>query len=110
MVQLLSQLAFVDQFCQRHIGRPVDQAEADRGFGIVVQDALRHQQLVEVRVDHGPHDRVDLESVIIDACCDVSHERPVDRQGPPIMHSFAIGSIARMENRVFGVAANAIWQ
>ena len=40
---------------------------------VAAEDRLRHQQLVEVRVEHRADDRVDLPGVVVDAGGDVGH-------------------------------------
>jgi hypothetical protein len=73
-IQLLAQLALVDQLGQGHVVRPVDQRERDLGIRFVAENGLTHQQLVEIHVDQGPDDRVDLPLVIPDAGCDIDHQ------------------------------------
>ncbi len=53
----------------------IDQAERHLRVRIVVQDTLGHQELVEIRVDHRAHDRVDLERVVVDTGGNVGHRR-----------------------------------
>ena len=56
-------------------GGAVDDAEGDPRVAVAAEDRLRHQQLVEVRVEHRADDRVDLPGVIVDAGGDVGHGR-----------------------------------
>src|SRR6056297_767029 len=76
MVELFAQLALVHKVGQRDIAGAVDQGKGDRRVGLVAKDRLAHQQLVEIRVDQGPDDRVDLPLVVPDAGGDVDHLRP----------------------------------
>ena len=55
----------------------VDDAEGDAHVAVAAEDRLRHQQLVEVRVEHRADDRIDLPGVIVDAGGDVGHGLPV---------------------------------
>ena len=49
---------------------------------MAAEDRLRHQQLVEVRIQHRADDRVDLPGVVVDAGGDVGHGWAVsDPQG-----------------------------
>ena len=75
MIQLLSQLAFINKIGQRNGFGAVDEAEANRGVRLVAEYRLTHEQLVEIGVDQGTNDRVDLPFVVIDPCGDV-HEQP----------------------------------
>ena len=79
VVELFAQLALVHQVRQPDRGRAVDQAEGHVGVRPVAEDGLAHQQLVEIRVDQGPHDRVDLPLVVIDAGGDIDHLRAPSR-------------------------------
>jgi hypothetical protein len=52
-------------------------AEGDLHVAVALPDRLRHEQLVEIGVDHRADDRIDLPSVIVDAGGDVDHRGTV---------------------------------
>ena len=80
VIQLFAQLAFVDQLGQWHMRRPVDQAESNLRVGFVAKHRLAHQKFVEIRVDQGPHNRVDLPLMVPDAGGDIDQlTSPIDR-------------------------------
>ena len=74
VVELLFQLADVDEprrACTD--ARAVNDAEGDAHVAMAAEDRLRHQQLVEVGIQHRADDRVDLPGVVVDAGGDVGH-------------------------------------
>ena len=73
VVELLAQLALVDDLGEAHAGGAVLDPEGDRRVAMAPEDRLRHQELVEIGVDHRAHDRVDLPGVIVDPGRDVDH-------------------------------------
>jgi hypothetical protein len=73
MIELLAQLAFVDEVRKGHVQRSVDQTEGDRCRGPVLENGLTHQEFVEVRVNQGPDNRINLPFVVPDPSCDVDH-------------------------------------
>ena len=73
VVKLLAQFAFVDDVGKPDGFGPVDQGKGDLGVRVVPKHRLAHQQLVEIRIDERPHDRVDLPFVVPDSCCDIDH-------------------------------------
>ena len=73
VIELLLQLAHVDEPGKLHRHGAVDDAEGDTRVPVPPEDRLRHQQLVEIGVDHRAHDRVDLPGVVVDAGGDVGH-------------------------------------
>ena len=75
VVELLLQLADVDQLREFDRSGAVEDAEGDLGIAVAAKDRLRHQQLVEVGVEHRAHDGIDLPVVIVDAGGDVGHGR-----------------------------------
>ena len=75
MVKLFPELALVDDFGKTNGLRAVDEAEGHARVGMIPEHRLAHEQLVEVRVDQGTDNRVDLPLVVPDAGRDVDHER-----------------------------------
>jgi hypothetical protein len=73
VVELFAQLPLVDEGGQRNARGAVDEGEGDIGVGPVAEHRLAHQELVEIRVDEGADDRVDLPLVVVDAGGDVDH-------------------------------------
>ena len=73
VVELFAQFTLVDQFGKGHVFGAVDEREADLRIRFVAENRLAHQQLIEIRVDEGPDDRVDLPFVVPDAGGDVDH-------------------------------------
>ncbi len=71
VIELVDQLLLVDDLGKTDGGRPVDQLKGDLPLPVHLPDHLEHQQLVEIRVQQRPDRRVDPESVIVDAGCDV---------------------------------------
>ena len=76
MIQLFAQLSFVDQVRKADGCRPVDQREGNVGVGLVAENRLTHQQLVKVRIDQRPNDRVDLPFVVVHPCGNIDHLSP----------------------------------
>src|SRR6056297_1638565 len=76
MIKLFAQLAFVDHVGEANGFGAVDEREGHVGVGLVAEDRLAHQQLVEIRVDEGPHDGVHLPAVVVDAGGDIDHGGP----------------------------------
>ena len=74
VVELLLERADVDQPAELDVRGAVDDAERDPRVLVAAIDRLRHQQLVEIRVQHRADDRVDLPGVVVDAGGDVGHE------------------------------------
>ena len=50
--------------------------------GLFAEHRLAHQELVEIRIDERPHDRVDLPFVVPDAGGDIDHGRFVAAEAP----------------------------
>ena len=73
MIQLFAQLALINQIGQTDGFGAIQQAERHLHIGPVVKHRLAHQQLVEIRVDQGPDDRVDLPFVVMHTGRDVDH-------------------------------------
>jgi hypothetical protein len=73
VVELFAQFSLVDDLGETHSRRAVLDAEGDLDVPVTAKDRLRHQELVEVRIEHGPHDRVDLPGVVVDPGGDVHH-------------------------------------
>ena len=71
MVELVDQLALVDDVREPDRGRPVDELERHPPLRMHLPDHLEHQELVEIRVEQRPDRRVDPERMIVDAGCDV---------------------------------------
>ena len=75
MIELFAQLSFVDHLGKTDVFGTVDQRKGHLRIRTVPKHGLTHQQLVEIRVDQRPHDRVDFPFVVIDAGGDVDHLR-----------------------------------
>ena len=75
VVQLFPDLALVDDFGKTDGFRAVDEAEGHARVGVISEHRLAHEQLVEVRVDQGTDNRVDLPLVVPDAGRDADHGR-----------------------------------
>ena len=73
MVELLAQLACIDDVGQADAGGAVMNAERDLHVPMATKDRLRHQELVEVRIQHRPDDRIDLPGMVVDPGRDVRH-------------------------------------
>ena len=78
MIQLFAQLSLIN-----NIGNPqrlgaVDQAERDIRIWLVAKHRLAHQQLVKIRVDQRPHNRIDLPFVVINTGSDIDHDAASD--------------------------------
>ena len=73
MIELFAQLSFINQLGQFDMLGAVDEAEGDVRVGLVAKDRLAHQQLIEIRVDQGADDRIDLPLAIISAGGDINH-------------------------------------
>jgi len=75
MVQLLAQFAFVDQIGQSDCFGAVDQRKGDLRIGVIAEHGLAHQKFVEVRIDQGPHNWINLPFVVPNPRSDVDHIR-----------------------------------
>src|SRR5215467_15006805 len=75
MVQLLLELTCVDQPGKLDGSRAIENAEGDLHMAVTAEDRLRHQQFVEIGVEHRAHDGVDLPVMIVDAGGNVGHGR-----------------------------------
>ena len=73
VIQLLLERADIDHRREGDMRRSVDDAEGDLGRAMPPEDCLRHQELVEIGIQHRPHDRVDFPIVIVDAGGDIGH-------------------------------------
>jgi hypothetical protein len=73
VVELRPQLSEVDLVGHPHARRAVLDPEADPQVAVTAEDHLRHQQLVEIRIEQGAHDRVDAEIVVVDPLREVDH-------------------------------------
>ena len=71
MIELVDQLALVDDIGEPDRRRPVDELESDLALRMHLPDHLEHQKLVEIRVEQRAHDRIDAKRVIVDAGCDI---------------------------------------
>src|SRR5262249_486062 len=95
MIELLFQLSGIDQPGKLDRGRAVEDAEGDAGILVAPEDRLRHQQLVEIRIEHRAHDRVDLPGVAVDASGDVGHGTPM-ASNPSALTPPPIAPVSRM--------------
>ena len=73
VVELLFELADVDELRKLDRRCAVEDAEGDLGVAVPAENRLAHQQLVEVGVQHRAHDGIDLPVVVVDAGGDVGH-------------------------------------
>ena len=73
VIKLLPQLALVHQIGKADGFGAVDQRKFDLHVTLVAEYRLAHQQFVEVGIDQGPDDRVDLPFVVPDTGGDVDH-------------------------------------
>ena len=73
MVELFAQLALIDHLGEADVFGAVDEGKGDLRLRFVAKHGLAHEQFVEIRVDHGAHDRVDFPGVVINAGCDIDH-------------------------------------
>ena len=63
-----------------------------RDVAMPTENRLRHQQLVEIRIEHGAHDRVDLPGVVVDPGRDVRpFGNPVGSERPTIAKLDGVG-------------------
>jgi len=65
--KLLPQLMHIHNLAQQHIMRPVHQRERRPRPGKMLPDKLQHQQLVEVRIEQRPRNRIELPVVVVRA-------------------------------------------
>src|SRR5215470_4039251 len=80
MVQLLLELTRVDEAGELDGSGAIENAEGDLDMAVAAEDRLRHQQLVEIGVEHRAHDGIDLPVMIVDAGGDVGHGRSGKRE------------------------------
>ena len=73
MVELLAEFARIDEIGEAHLAGAVLDAEGDLGLAMAAKDRLRHQELVEIRVEQRPDDRVDLEAVVVHPRGEIEH-------------------------------------
>ena len=73
VVELFTQSPLVDEVGKRHGGGAVDDPEGHPRLAVATVDHLRHEQLVEIGIEHRADDRVDLPGVIVDPGGDVGH-------------------------------------
>src|SRR3712207_7328609 len=92
MVELLAQFARSDDVGEADAGRAVVDAERDLHVAMAAEDRLRHQKLVEIRIQNGPDDRIDLPGMVVDPGRDVRHRlllathgRRDNNEGPLMM-------------------------
>ena len=97
VVKLFAQLALIDEVRERYACGAVDEGEGDGRVRLVAEHRLTHQELVEIRVDQRPDDRVDLPFVIVDAGGDIHHV-----QSSGLMSTIGRSSISEVRAR--GVA------
>ena len=67
VIELVDQLALVDDVGEPDAGRAVDELESHPALAVQPPDHLQHQQLIEIRIEQRAHDRIDAERVIVDA-------------------------------------------
>src|SRR5215203_5589289 len=95
MIELLAQFARIDDIGQTDAGGPVMDAERHLHVPMATKNRLRHQQLVEIRIQNRPDDRVDLPGMVVDAGRDVHHRLLLATHGeqdnseaPPMMKGY----------------------
>src|SRR6185295_15814580 len=75
VIELLLELSDVDQLRELDGSGAVENPERDLRVAVAAEDRLAHQQLVEIRIEHRAHDRIDLPVVVLDAGGDIGHGR-----------------------------------
>ena len=85
MVEVLAQLPLIDELGERHGRGAVDDPEGHARVAVTPEDHLRHQELVEIGVEHRADDRIDLPGVVVDPGRDVGHgpQRPSSSGSKP---------------------------
>src|SRR3984957_603032 len=71
MIELVDQLALVDDIREPDRRRPVDELKSNLALRMQFPDHLEHQELVKIGVEQRSHRRIDAKRVIIDAGCDI---------------------------------------
>ena len=73
MVELGTQLAFVDHFGKPHLLAAVDDRKRDLLIRVKLPYHLQHQQFVEIGVQQAAHDRVEPPAVVVGPRRDISN-------------------------------------
>ena len=71
VIELVGQLALVDDIGEPDRGGPVDELEGHLALRMHLPDHLEHQKLIEIGVEQRADRRIDAERVIIDAGGDI---------------------------------------
>ena len=92
VIELVDQLALVDDVGEPDRRRPVDELESNLVLRMQFPDHLEHQKFVEIGVEQRPHRGIDAKRVIIDAGCDIRghyaslrRQSPSDKSGAPLL-------------------------
>lgn len=88
VVELLAKLAGIDEIGETDLGGAIDEGKRGAGRREVLPDELEHEQLVEVGIQQGAGDRVELPVVIVRAAREVN-----DHNGITLLH--AVGGLRR---------------
>ncbi len=67
LFQLFPQLVHTDQIAQAHGSGAIEQRERGLCLGEILPDKLQHEQLVEIRIEEGPRNRIQLPVVVMRA-------------------------------------------
>ena len=73
MIELFAQFAFVDEVGKPDMFGAVDQAECDMCVGFVTKHGLAHEEFVEISVDQGPDDWINLPLMVPDTSGNIDH-------------------------------------
>jgi len=65
MIELRDEIALCDILGEPYRRRPVPEPESHARTGLQPPDHLQHEELVEIRVEQGSHDRIDPERMIV---------------------------------------------
>ena len=88
VIELRAQRRFGNELGESHLPRPIDQAEGDRNVRIEHPDELMHQELVKIRVEQRPGDRVEPVIVVVDPRGEIEHRLvPANPRTAPITYS-----------------------
>src|SRR3546814_4946485 len=79
MIELLTQLGDINISSQPAAAGPVAEFPGNLLVRIMLPDELLHQELVEIRIEHGPHDGIERKTVIIGSGCKIHSVYPNGR-------------------------------
>jgi hypothetical protein len=104
--QLFPQLIDVYNLAQPHRGRTVEQRERHVGLWKLLPDELKHQQLVEIRVQQGAGYRVQFPVVIVRASGKVDNHNVSTLLGLPPVCCFSACSLKAQSRGFLPFQAN----